>query len=222
MDKYNTAELTLLNSARQGFYEFLASIYKLELTHTQIETLAAQDFPLDDEWVGRGYATIKEYLRHRDSGTRQELAVDYARVFLCAGMYEQMTAPPYESVYTSEDHLLMQEARDKALAYYRSEELDLPTDNTTPEDHLSFEFQFMAKLIERTQAAIEANDSNRQNELYAKQRSFFSEHINNWVPRFCDDVRTHAKTDFYRGMADITEGFLAMEGQLIQEANPIA
>ena len=61
---------------------------------------------------------MKEYLRHRDSGTRQELAVDYARVFLCAGMYEQLMAPPYESVYTSEEHLLMQDARDSAVAFY--------------------------------------------------------------------------------------------------------
>ncbi|MFR1638336.1 MAG: hypothetical protein ACLSVD_03670 [Eggerthellaceae bacterium] len=56
----------------------------MELTDEQIGTLAKQDLPTDAEYVGAGYATVKEYLRHRDSGTRQELAVDYARVFLCA------------------------------------------------------------------------------------------------------------------------------------------
>ena len=108
MEQHDREELAEVNAARKGFYEFLASMYKLELTDEQIGTLTKQDLPTDAEYVGAGYATVKEYLRHRDSGTRQELAVDYARVFLCAGMYEQLMAPPYESVYTSEEHLLMQ------------------------------------------------------------------------------------------------------------------
>lgn len=218
MEDMTFEELTAVNAARVGFYEFLASIYKLELTEAQIETMATSTFPLDDEYVGLGYATIKEYLRHRDSGTRQELAVDYARVFLCAGMYEQLMAPPYESVYTSEDHLLMQDARDGALAFYRSEGLDLPAENTTPEDHISFEFQFMAKLIERTQAADASGDAKAYGELLAKQRTFFDEHLINWVPRFCNDVRAYARTDFYRGIADITEGFMKFENQCIEPA----
>lgn len=215
MEQRDSEELTVTNTARKGFYEFLASIYKLELTDKQIETLATQDFPLDAEYVGEGYAAVKEYLRHRDSGTRQELAVDYAHVFLCAGSYEQMIAPPYESVYTSVDHLLMQDARDAVLVHYRSEGLDLPAENTTPEDHLSFEFQFMAKLIERAQMAIETGNDLSFAELCAKQRAFYDEHLKNWVPQLCSDVRAHANTDFYRGIADITQGFLNLEDQMI-------
>ena len=192
MEQHDREELAEVNAARKGFYEFLASMYKLELTDEQIGTLTKQDLPTDAEYVGAGYATVKEYLRHRDSGTRQELAVDYARVFLCAGMYEQLMAPPYESVYTSEEHLLMQDARDSAVAFYLGEELGLPADNTTPEDHLSFEFQFMAKLID--------------------------EHLANWVPRLCADVRAYAQTAFYRGVADITEGFLQLEDQMIGQS----
>ena len=203
MEQHDREELAEVNAARKGFYEFLASMYKLELTDEQIGTLTKQDLPTDAEYVGAGYATVKEYLRHRDSGTRQELAVDYARVFLCAGMYEQLMAPPYESVYTSEEHLLMQDARDSAVAFYLGEELGLPADNTTPEDHLSFEFQFMAKLIERAGA---------------EQRAFFDEHLANWVPRLCADVRAYAQTAFYRGVADITEGFLQLEDQMIGQS----
>lgn len=218
MEQHDREELAEVNAARKGFYEFLASMYKLELTDEQIGTLTKQDLPTDAEYVGAGYATVKEYLRHRDSGTRQELAVDYARVFLCAGMYEQLMAPPYESVYTSEEHLLMQDARDSAVAFYLGEELGLPADNTTPEDHLSFEFQFMAKLIERAGAALDAGDEARYAELCTKQRAFFDEHLANWVPRLCADVRAYAQTAFYRGVADITEGFLQLEDQMIGQS----
>lgn len=222
MEQQSIEELAVVNAARKGFYEFLASMYKLELTDEQIEALAKRQLPVDDEHVGAGYATIKEYLRHRDAGTRQELAVDYAHVFLCAGMYEQMTAPPYESVYTSEEHLLMQDARDSVLACYLDEELGLPADNTTPEDHLSFELQFMAKLVEREQAALEAGDEARCAELQAKQRAFSDEHLANWVPRLCADVRAHAQTAFYRGIADVTEGFLELEDQMIGQIDRAA
>ena len=222
MEHVDCKEVAVVNAARMGFYEFLASMYKLELTNEQIESLAAQSLPVDDEYVGAGYAEVKEYLRHRDSGTRQELAVDYARVFLCAGMYEQLMAPPYESVYTSEEHLLMQDARDSAVAFYLGEELGLPADNTTPEDHLSFEFQFMAKLVERAQVALDAGDDARYLELCTKQQAFYDEHLINWVPRLCADVRAYAKTAFYRGVADITEGFMKLEGQLIEQTGKAA
>lgn len=222
MEQQDREELAMMNTARKGFYEFLASMYKLELTDEQIETLAKQRLPIEDEYVGAGYAEVKEYLRHRDSGTRQELAVDYARVFLCAGMYEQLTAPPYESVYTSEEHLLMQDARDEVLVHYLSEELGLPADNTTPEDHLSFEFQFMAKLIERAQEAFEAGEHARYGELCAKQRAFYDEHLANWVPRLCADVRAYANTAFYRGIADVTEGFIKLEDQMINQVDKAA
>ena len=194
MEQHDREELAEVNAARKGFYEFLASMYKLELTDEQIGTLTKQDLPTDAE------------------------SVDYARVFLCAGMYEQLMAPPYESVYTSEEHLLMQDARDSAVAFYLGEELGLPADNTTPEDHLSFEFQFMAKLIERAGAALDAGDEARYAELCAKQRAFFDEHLANWVPRLCADVRAYAQTAFYRGVADITEGFLQLEDQMIGQS----
>ena len=107
-----------------------------ELTDEQIEAFAHIEVAGDGTPIDEGLRTIKEYLRHRHGGTRQELAVDYARVFLGAGSYDRILAPPYESVFTSEERILMQDARDGAVTYYRRAGLDLPADNTTPEDHL--------------------------------------------------------------------------------------
>ena len=82
----------------------------------------------DGSTIDEGLAVIREYLRHRHGGTRQELAVDYARVFLGAGSYDRILAPPYESVFTSEERILMQDARDGAVSYYRRGGLDLPAE----------------------------------------------------------------------------------------------
>ena len=156
-------------------------------------------------------------MRHRDTGTRQELAVDYARVFLGAGQYDKITAPPYESVYTSEDHLLMQDARDGALKHYRAEGLDLPEENTTPEDHVGFEMQFMATLIERTADALAAGDGARFDELVRRQRSFFEEHLANWLPAFAGDIDRFCKTEFYHGIADLVRGLLEEERAVLDD-----
>ena len=73
-------------------------------------------------------------------------------------------------------------------------------------------------LIERAGAALDAGDEARYAELCAKQRAFFDEHLANWVPRLCADVRAYAQTAFYRGVADITEGFLQLEDQMIGQS----
>jgi TorA maturation chaperone TorD len=197
-------------TARASFYRFLASIYKLELTPEQIEAMASQSFPKDGA-IGEGFALISEYLRHRDSGTRQDLAVDYAHTFLGAGNYDTVTAPPYESVFTSEEHILMQDARDGAVAFYRAEGLGLPLDGTTPEDHVSFEMQFMAELIDRMAKAVESNDYENAAHQLAVQSDFFAQHLANWLPDFTDAIREHCKTDFYRGIARVTDGFVEEE-----------
>lgn len=212
MDETLRRDILASCAPRASFCRFLASLFLYEPTDEQIETMAHADLPADAAGeIGRGYALIAEYLRHRDQGTRQEIAVDYARTFLGAGHYETITAPPYESVFTSEDHLLMQDARDGVLAHYRAEDLDLPADNTTPEDHVGFELQFMATLVERMAAAIEAGDDARTRELVERQRGFLDEHLANWLPAFTRAIDANCTTDFYRGVACLTRGMLEEE-----------
>lgn len=205
------------NEARAAFYRFLSSVYLKELTVEQIEALASQDFPDDESEIGRGYAIIAEYLRHRDAGTRQELAVDYAHTFLSAGIYDHVVAPPYESVFTSEQKLLMQEARDGALAFYRAEGVDLPADNTTPEDHLGFEMQFMALLIDRAIEALEGGDDAEFFRLVDVQSDFLAQHFENWIPAFTKAIDENARTDFYRGIACLTRGLVEMDRTVLND-----
>ena len=205
---------------RMATYQFLSRLFRVEVDQELYDTLMSMRFPANtgNALVDEGYRMICGYLSQADGTVLTELAVDYVRAFIGSGNDGFSAAYPYESVYTSEEHLLMQDARDSAVAFYLGEELGLPADNTTPEDHLSFEFQFMAKLIERAGAALDAGDEARYAELCAKQRAFFDEHLANWVPRLCADVRAYAQTAFYRGVADITEGFLRLEDQMIGQS----
>lgn len=211
MDEELVRDLVQVNEARVSFCRFLSSLYLYELTQEQIDALAHLDYEDDGSLVAQGYARVVEYLRHRNSGTRQELAVDYAHTFLGAGSYEEVQAPPYESVYTSKAQIMMQDARDKALKYYRAEELDLPEDNTTPEDHLGFELQFMAELALRANDAVRAGDVEGVCALVNRQRGFLRFHLENWVGDLCDAIDRSCHTEFYHAVALLTRGYLASE-----------
>ena len=216
MDQQTKDDIITSGADRAGFYSFLAGVYLWEPTSEQIEAMAAANFPVGEDAFGHGYALIADYLRHRDTGTRQEIAVDYAHKFLGAGNYDKLMAPPYESVYTSEEHLLMQDARDGALSFYRSEDLDLPAENTTPEDHIGFEMQFMAKLIDRSCDALSAGDNAEFARLVRVQHEFYVQHLANWLPAFIADIERHCKTDYYRGIAQLTRAFLAEEKEQLE------
>lgn len=214
-------EMREANETRAAFCRFLASLYLYELTDEQIEAFAHIEVAGDGTLIDEGLRTIKEYLRHRHGGTRQELAVDYARVFLGAGSYDRILAPPYESVFTSEERILMQDARDGAVTYYRRAGLDLPADNTTPEDHLGFELQFAAALADNANEALAADDGETFAEVVSLARSFFVHHQQNWLPALCEAIDEIAETDFYRGVAQMTRGYVESESSFFDEVTSV-
>ncbi|MCD8315920.1 MAG: hypothetical protein LUB61_00725, partial [Eggerthellaceae bacterium] len=96
-------QLVALNEGRAAMYGALAHYYFKELTDDEIDFIAAQDFSAygsADRLIGEGFEDMQHYLSKRNTGTRQNLAVDYAHTFLAAGNYTSFAATPYESVFT--------------------------------------------------------------------------------------------------------------------------
>ena len=132
-------------------------------------------------------------------------------------MHDERRATPYESVFTSEKGLMMQEARDEVLAVYRSEGLDkLPTWKEA-EDHIALELEFMAALGDRIVAAAEADDEAEVERLLATQRNFLADHLSSWVPLMTADLRRFAQCGLYQGLASLTDGFLQVEEEFFDE-----
>lgn len=208
-------EQLLLN--RCSMYSFLARIYRLEADEELLAQMAAMDLSVDVDvpQIRQGYEMLRSYLANRGATTLTDLAVDYARVFLGAGQGEKDGAYPYESVYTSPERLVMQEARDQVLDLYRKEGLEPSEAMIEPEDHLSLELEFMACLSKRTAEALEAGDHERALRDLQKQQEFLEKHLLSWVPAFCQDVQRFAHEGFYQAVALITAGYLALERELI-------
>jgi TorA-specific chaperone len=187
-------------------YTFLSIAYREELTGDFLKTL--QETPPDVAGaLGDFVVTLSDAAVDLEQ-IRIDLAADYAALFLNMSAHP---VPPFESVYTSEKGLLMQDAYHQILSEYARSGLKREDDFTLPEDHLALEFEFMAFLIKRTRAAFTANDSALTQDLFEQQRNFFETHLQNWVYRFCDDVEARAKTPFYRALASFTRDCLDQE-----------
>ena len=204
-----TEELVELMEERALGYRFLARAFRTApdaaLVDAVLQTASASRAA--DDPLAPFYA---EAVGADGESLRIDLAADYNQLFL--GMSAHPVAP-YESVYTSEEGLMMQDARDDMLRVYRQWGLHVPDDFDLPEDHIALELELMACLADRTRAALEADrgtasetDANAAlpvGELIAAQRTFLDEHLS-WIAAFCDDVEARAHTAFYYGIAGLT------------------
>lgn len=213
-------QIIQVNAGRASFYRMLAELFFKELTQDQIDhlsTLNLEEMAADDALMAEGYSDIAHYLRRMNTGTRQELAVDYAHTFLAAGNYETYAATPFESVFTSEMGLLMQEARDEVYKAYCKYHIQPDEALHTPEDHVSFEFEFLAGLLEKTNEALLAGDVASAQEIAKDAQEFHVDHQLNWVDDLCDAVLDVAETRFYRGVSKITRAYVHMESDVFAD-----
>lgn len=206
--------------ARASFYRMLGGLYLNELSEEDIERLSQGSFASSDlgnAEANEGLSDMAAYLRRAPRNVRQELAVDFAGSILAAGVYEERRATPYESVFTSATGLLMQEARDDVYRYYCESGVEVDESLRMPEDHFSFECEFMALLADRSADKLAEGDTAGCLDDVNLQASFYADHLANWVDSLCACLEGCARTRFYRGVAKLTRGFVVEDGQLIEE-----
>ncbi len=226
---------------RESMYRFLSRLYLCEVDETLLGALEQMELPkaCPDSEMAEGYGQIAFYLKQEkeqmeaamassDGGKQQrqaildELAVDYARVFLSAGVASGKAAFPFESVYTSRQHLMMQESRNEIIALYAEKGITPGKEMyRVPEDHLGLLLEYMALLCREEAAGGSQTKAKAAGTAQAaapreQQREFLAHHLKNWVFAFTADLLKYASTDFYRGLAKLTRGFLTMEQDLLE------
>jgi putative dimethyl sulfoxide reductase chaperone len=214
-----TGEYTALLENREQLYRLLGRLYKVETDQALLDSMMAMSFPPEcgESELDAGYRMLETYLRKPGLDPLTDLAVDYAKVFLGAGITKNGSAAyPYESVYTSPARLIMQDARDQVLAAYRTKGLDKVKTLDVPEDHLGLELEFMGCLCRETQQALAQGDWPTVSASLQEQREFLAKHLLNWVPTFCVDVTKYAETDFYQAVSRMTNGYLRLDRDLLE------
>ncbi len=204
---------------RARTYALLARLFRCEADQPLLDELAQTLFPArtGSEKADRGYYAIARYLSNTWENTPTELASDYVRTFIGHGNDGHSAAYPFESVYTSEKHLMMQDSRDEVRAIYLSCGVDKADSWREGEDHIALELEFMATLATRTARALQAGQLEQAANLVETQQSFLSDHLAPWVPVMCSGMRHFAKTEFYQGLSWLLEGFLHVDDLCLSE-----
>ncbi|MDL2060212.1 molecular chaperone TorD family protein [Mesosutterella sp. AGMB02718] len=205
--------------SREDMYRLLGRFYYKEADADFIRQLRGLSFsqtgsPSFDE----GAKLLASAVSAIDpEGNLDGLAADYARIFLGAGVVDEVSAFPFESVYTSPKHLVAQDAYEEVYKIFEKAGL-AKADRDLLEDHAALELAYMARLCAKARESAEKKDEKGLDAAVEEQAEFLQKHILNWMPGFCADIRRCPGGDFYKAASLLTEGFLGLEKEGLEES----
>lgn len=202
-------------------YRFLSQVFFKELNEEAIAELAAADYPTDtgNAHLDEGYRLVRRYFAFSATDRRTQLACEYARIFLAAGVFtkERQTAVPYESVFTSEEHVVMGDTRDDVVVRFLEDGFQVNPDLHEPEDHLAFELEYLVNMNERANEWAQAKDKVQLRRNVVRQREFIEQHLLNWIPQLREVAQDYAQLTFYIGMLLVAQGALEQGRDLLRD-----
>lgn len=211
-------EIITLMENRARTYGLLSRLYLKEVDKECLDELQGMRFPTatGNAKVDEGYHQMYDYLRGAWDDSITELAIDFVRTFIGHGVNGYSAAYPYESVYTSERRLMMQEARAEVLQTFRENNLKRGRWNEG-EDHVALELEFMQRMALRTVEDLKAGKEDDAIEKLRTQHTFVQDHLLNWLPMLTSDMRMYARTLFYQGLAQLTMGWVEEDADVLAE-----
>ena len=225
LDAATRAALADLMASRANVYRLLSRCYRSEVDAALAAELADEfAFASDDASLTEALDVMRAALAGADDAALEQLAVTFDRVFFGIGPLTARHAFPYESVYTSDRGIMMQDAYAQVVRAYRDQHLAKDASFTEPEDHVAVELAFMATLADRAATFLGAGTAEGDaaaDETVRQSLAFAQGHLLNWVDRFCVDLRTAAAVDgengFYVALARFTDAFVREDAALLDD-----
>lgn len=164
----------------------------------------AGEWPLPAEGAtGEGLAL---WLRSKDAGEpAEQIERDHDRLY---GDSAVAIAAPYESVHREVEALVFGRQTLQVRAAYAELGLQAPELNREPDDHIGLELEFLGRACLRCLDLREAGDRGGAGRALDAARAFAAEHLGAWAPGLLAAVCAEARTDFMRGLAQLTQGTL--------------
>lgn len=210
-------ETAALMESRAHVYQVLSRCFKEEVDATFAAELA-EGFRFEGPApVQQPLLAMQEALRGADEGALEQMAVDFDRIFFGMGPLTARHAFPYESVYTSERAIMMQQAYSQVVAAYREQRLAKDPSFKEPEDHIAVELAFMATLAQRCAMFLQQGQEEAAVQTAAQQLAFLQGHLLNWTDRFSADLKTAAGEGFYFHLAQFAQLFMEEDAALLTE-----
>lgn len=172
--------------------EFLAAIRTLDMQHQLAET----GLQFDADFTAVPMVELED-----------ALAVEYATLFAASGGF-----PPVESVRLY--GRFKQEPNFETMQTYKRLGFSLrPGRFEVFADQLGIELLFVAELLDRGAAALDAGDTAAHRKLEKEIKRFWTQHLGRWVRGYARLIERAATHSFYREMARFLGGFAEEEIQ---------
>ncbi len=212
------SELSKILENRKILYRVLGSLYQLELTTQSLKELKDLGFPEDtgDGELNALAAKLNSVIAKLGDSQLDDLAADYARIFLSAGVTGGKAAFPYESVYTSPQRIIMQDAYEAVYLILKKHGLK-PANEDLYADHIGIELEIMSYLSGKAAKELEAGDVSEAEATLEEQKEFLSRHLLNWCDKFFYDLSRYGSTGFYKALGEYTNAFLVEDAKWLAE-----
>ncbi len=173
------------------------------------DIFAEAPFAADEPDVTAALARLQAWADSNRGGISDvafdDLRADYTRLFIGPG---EVKVAPWESVHFSDERLVFQKETLQVREWYRRFGLQIQRLHNEPDDHIGLELEFVAHLAQLALGALEKNSPGLLEQLLDAQRNFLSEHVLRWSFKFCSEVEENARTEFFKGIAQLTRGAL--------------
>ncbi len=204
-------------------FGLLGKVLYQDLDKAWLETLIHEDvfaevpFGAEQTEVSRGLELLSRWSDENRKGISEDefKAIKQDHLHLFIGI-DKVLAPVWESVYFSEKRLVFQEQTMQVREWFSRFGLQAERLNREPDDHLGLELSFIAHLASLAMQAIDSDDKEIFEKTLQAQRDFLFEHLLRWGPSWARLVKQYAETDFYRGLAHLTQGALLAAAEHLQ------
>lgn len=192
-------------------FNLLRQVFLKEPTRELVDGLLEVDLPADeDDEISKGLKLMFESVRrnsHRLNEWMEELAVEYARLFIRP---KDPPAMPYASFYLSESRSLMTDETIDVRKRYLDVGLVVKELYSTPDDHIGIELEFFYYLTERIICLFDQGRDGEASRLLEIRKGFLIDHLSKWIPEFTDRVVLSTNIEFYKGAALLLKGCISL------------
>ena len=204
--------MTQLAKQRSNVYGLFSLIYSHELTEEHIDKIRDPAFLKILSELG--LELDKVFTDKPKEELLLDLQVEYARLFLGPGKH----ILSYESAHCKDDTgSLWGKATPRVKRFIEATGLGFRKGYGGIPDHIGIELEFMQRLAQEEALAWEKKDHDLAIRCLEVEKRFMNEHLNKWVPRFCDKVAKESKNSFYKQMAKLTKKFIRFDKRQIND-----
>ena len=165
-----------------------------DLERAELYTLFAGFF-MKEPTVGM-LMQVSEIFQMKFNDSIFEIGMDFVNNFVKS----EGNLLPFESLYNypiGDKPRPWGKAAEDVQAFYTKTGLVIDEEINLIQDHISVELLFMSYLIE--------------NDFIEQQKRFLEEHLRKWIPEYCNKIYKHAKTVFYKELANLLKEFILSE-----------